>query len=256
MFPLPDDRPSPHLSSLALEQFVAQELARATLDGAKTHLAACEQCRGRLVSIEQDAEQFASSIDLHDAIGALLRDSVPATRAWYRRPSILAGATAALAACAVLVLWIGQRSAGEEPTNRSKSGLGFDVIRRDLQGHVGNVASGDRLYPGEAIRFRVRASEHGFLVIVGIDAIQTVTAYSPSLQIEAGVARVLDGSIILDATLGPERIVAVVCEWPISTDSAVALSRDALSKIGGDPRRIERIAPACHEASILIEKVQ
>ena len=74
-----------------------------------------------------------------------------------------------------------------------------------------------------------------------IDAAQAVTAYGSALALAGGVPRILDGSIILDDTLGPERIVAVVCDWPIAGELGVALARGALATAGGDPRQIGQI---------------
>jgi len=256
MFPRPEDRPSPHLSPLALERVVAGELAGAGRDDARAHLAACERCRARLTELERDGERFVHEIDVQGAVGALLRAVGPAPRPWYRRPS-LAATLGGFAACAVLMLWLRGHGATGEPSDvRRKGSLGFEIVRRDLRGHVGAIASGDRVSPGEAIRFRVTAREPGFLAIVGIDAARTVTPYGASLALDGGVPRILDGSIILDDTLGPERIIAVVCDWPISAETAVALARGGLATANRDPRQVGRIAPACREAAVVIEKVQ
>ena len=256
MFPRPDDRPSPHLSSLALQQIVAREMAGARRDHALAHLAACEHCRSRRTELEGDVERFPREIDVPGAVDALVRAVAPAPRRWYRRPSF-AAATVGVAACAVLIVRLADPgSMGRPPEARPKGGLGFEVIRRDLRGRVETVASEDRLCPGEAIRFRVMSREPGFVAIVGVDAAQSVTPYGSLPALAGGVPRVLDGSIILDDTLGPERIIAVVCDWPITTEIAVVLARGALTAAAGDPRKIGRIAPACREASLLIEKVR
>jgi hypothetical protein len=240
---------------LALEQIIARELATTRRGDAEAHLATCARCRTRLVELERDTRRFASEVDVHAAFDALVR-AAPAARSRYRYPTFAIATIVALAACALLVFRSRPHDSNNElPDARRKGGLGFEVIRRDLRGHVAPVASGDRLSPGEAIRFRVTPRERGFLSIVDVDAAHAVTSYCSSLAVEGGVASVVDGSIILDATLGPERIFAIVCDWPIPAPVAVGLARRALTKAGGDVRQIERIVGACHEASVLIEKV-
>jgi hypothetical protein len=253
MFPRPDDRPSPHLSSLALERIVAGDPRAAA--ASEAHLAACAPCQARRAELARDTAQLLRDLDVPRAVGALLRAVAPAPRPWYRRPSF-AAACVGLAACAALVVFTRDDGSRDEPADgRRKGSLAFEVIRRDLRGHVGEVASGDQLAPGEAIRFRVVSRDPGFLAIFGVDAAQAVTAYGSSLALEGGVPRLLDGSIILDDTLGPERIVAVVCAWPLAGELGVALARGALAMASGDPRQLGRIAPGCREASVVIEKV-
>jgi len=247
MLPRTDDRPSPHLSSLALERSVAGEAVD------EDHLAACAHCQGRRAELARDTAQLLRDLDVPGAVGALLRSVAPAPRPWYRRPGV-AAAFVGLAACAALGVFTRDGGSRDEPADvRRKGSLGFEVIRRDLHGHVGEVASGDQLAPGEAIRFRVVSRDPGFLAIFGVDTAQAVTSYGASLPLAGGVPRLLDGSIILDDTLGAERIVAVVCAWPIAGE--LGLAREALAAAGGDPRQLGRIAPGCREASVLIEKV-
>jgi hypothetical protein len=120
---------------------------------------------------------------------------------------------------------------------------------------VGEVSPGDALHPGDAIRFRVTAAESGFLVILGIDAAPAVTVYAAVTPIDGGEPLVVDGSIILDATIGAERIVAVVCAEPLPAEDLAARATARLLSAGGDPRQVRSIADSCAEASLLIEKV-
>lgn len=95
--------------------------------------------------------------------------------------------------------------------------------------------------------------------MIAIDAAQKVTAYAsdgamPIAQ-AAGARRILDGSIVLDNTLGPERIVLVICDTPRSIEDIARDARQALARAGGNPRAMSAIS-SCREIVHTIEKIQ
>jgi hypothetical protein len=240
------------VSWFALEQHASRRTAVA--GDADPHLAACDLCRARLRELDEHRERFRSEIDVESALDALMQATRARTRsrAWSRPWGVAAATALAIAAC--VVLWLRPRSDDSHDQVTRKGGLYFKVIRLDRAGHVGPVASGDHLHPGEAIRFRLTAREPGFVSIIGVDAARTVTAYSGPLALERGVARVVDGSIILDDTLGPERIIAVECGSVVSTSTLIELAQRELAAHAGDPRQVDLLLSSCSEASILIEK--
>jgi hypothetical protein len=237
-----------HPSRLVLERLAAGELPEPERALHAAHAAACERCRARGAQITDDARDFARDIDIARDVAAI----VAASRA-PRIRMIVASATAALACVAVVVMLA--RRPDDVPTERPKGEVSFEVIRRDLHGRVGDVASGDRLRPDEAIRFRVTVHEPGYLTILGIDAARAITPYATTLAVARETPLLVAGSIILDATLGPERIVAVVCDWPVPPAVLIAGARGELTRAGGDPRTIVRASHGCRESSIVIEKV-
>src|SRR5262249_6301084 len=99
----------------------------------------------------------------------------------------------------------------------------------------------------------------GFLGIVGIDSARKVTAYAPAegtlLAIPKGKNMLLEGSIVLDETLGPERIVAVRCATSMPIARVVEKATQALEAAGGDPVAVTAIDLGCTQTSFLIKKV-
>jgi len=237
-----------HPSRLVLERLAAGELLEGERAAHAAHAASCDRCRARSAQIAGDARDFARDIDIAHDVAAI----VAAARA-PRIRMLVASATAALA-CVALVVVLARRSE-EVPIERAKGQVSFEVIRRDLHGRVGDVESGDRLRPDEAIRFRVTAHEPGYLTILGIDAARAITPYASTLAVSRETPLLVAGSIILDATLGPERIVAIVCDWPVPPAVLIAGARSELTRAGDDPRNIVRASHGCRESSIVIEKV-
>lgn len=247
---------SPHLSRLALERAAAGERALLPPELA-AHLAACLICRDRLAALATDHARWLASIDVTARIDAVLRDGAPRRRRSYGR----VGAAAALAACAALAVFaLRPRAVDLGPGDeRRKGGDRFEVYRRSADGRVAAVADGDSLQPGDAIRFRVTLASPGYVGVLGLDAARAVTAYAPAgpaLQwIARGDTTLLDDSIILDATLGPERLVLVVCDTPRPIAELVTAARAALEVAGGDPRRVGRAASDCRESAVIMTKV-
>ena len=243
-----------HVSTLALERIATGDVATLPADAAP-HVARCAMCSARLASVTAEHARWLGSIDVPARVTAVLRAAAPVRRS---RPTWLAlGAGACAAACAAVVMWRG----GDEAADRSrrKGGDSLAVYRRTPAGEVDLVGDGQALHPGDAVRFRVTLATEGYAGVLGIDAAQAVTAYAPAgptlERIAGGAPTVFDGSIILDDTLGPERIVLVICDRPRPLASLIVASSAALARGDGDPRRALRVTDDCRETAVAIMKV-
>ena len=118
--------------------------------------------------------------------------------------------------------------------------------------------NGETLHPGDAIRFAVSTDRPSLLTIIGIDAGQQVTPYQPAAggaaRVPAGRGQEIAGSIVLDATTGPEKIIALFCDRQVPVDTIVEAGRAALNDAGGDPRKVGRLGVECRQAALVIEK--
>ena len=248
-----------HLTILALERLAAADLAGGEQQAAARHLDGCAACRERLAGLRADALRFAARDDLPSRIDALQR----AAPAAARRRIATWGAAAALATGAAALV-VALRPVGGEPVGlamgpdgRRKGGEAIDIVRRTSEGRIAELAAGDVVHPGDAIRFRVITPTAGFVGVLGIDSAGAITPYAPdgeTLQpIAAGRPLVFEGSIVLDETLGPELIVAAFCLGARPLSELRAEAAAALSRAAGDPRRIER-ATSCREVTFLLEK--
>jgi hypothetical protein len=242
-------RPETCLSDLVLDRLIAGELDGSEIGtAARAHLERCEPCRSRKRTLEEAAARFETEIFIS---GAALKTA----RAAKRAPMRLGGSIGAAAAAVFIVMLVQTKSLEV----RTKGALGLGIVARHLDGKTEQIFSGAEMSPGEAIRFEISSTRQGYLFIAGIDAAKNVTPYYPSTKdaqiLPPAPGTLLEGSVTLDATLGPERIFAVLCDQPIEARRILERGRRALDRAGGDPQKIEHLDSGCAESSFIIHKV-
>jgi hypothetical protein len=200
-------RPEGCPSDYAFDRHIAGELGGEETSALKEHAGGCERCRRRLVELSREKEAFG-------------REAPPLVMPRTRAPlRWLWGGGGILAAAAANVLFV--RLGGD--TTRTKGGgatLGFYVS------HAGGVrlgAAGERLEPGDALRFIATTHEPKYLAIYSVDGARHISVYFPSgtqaALIESGERAPLPESTVLDDTLGDETIYGVFCEKPFEVES-------------------------------------
>jgi len=243
------------LSDLALDRLVAGEAVAA----ASAHAAGCARCTARLDEFRRARDEAQP---LLDAIRARTRAAdvgrvVPLKRrVWLR-------AVVPLVAAAALVLLFLPRLLKPAAGVREKgsSALALDVVVRHADGRVEALAPNGRVRPGEAIRFLVTTPRAGHLVILGLDAAGKVSVYvadgDDAHPVARGQKQPMPGSIVLDATPGAERLVALECESRFDVARAVDAGRRSLERAAQDPRRAGALdLPGCEEAALTMDKSQ
>jgi hypothetical protein len=112
--------------------------------------------------------------------------------------------------------------------------------------------------PGDRLRFRVASARPGWLAVLSIDGAGAVSAYAPSrgplLPLAAGAGQLLEGSTELDATPGPERLIAVRCDSALPAETLVTGLRQALAAAGGAAARVDPERLGCAATSFWIDK--
>lgn len=236
------------LSDLSLDRLVAGEIS------ADPHLATCPRCAARLAAISRDRELFLREQWI-GGLAARAKQNLAATPAG-RRFAPRAVAVALAAGLAALTLSIPRPPPGE----RVKGAHSLDLFVKHLDGRVEPVLAGDELAPGEAIRFRILAPTRAHVAVIGIDAAGAVTPYYPASgdapMLDLGSGALLEGSVVLDATTGPERIIALLCATPPNVDDVIAKGREALGRASGDPRAVATLGTGCREIATTIEKAR
>jgi hypothetical protein len=169
-------------------------------------------------------------------------------------------AAAALAAAALVFALradvIGDAGPVEPDVFRLKGGFDFQVFAHDgARSRV--VDSGAVVHPGERLGFKVGAPTGGHLLVLGVDGRGAPYLCYP--QDGQGASRLLDPSgdahdlqqaVRLDAVLGSEDIVALLCASPVTFEAAAeALRRDRRPEGAADPWR-----PDCRRRVIRLEK--
>jgi hypothetical protein len=111
------------ISWLRLERYALAELDRAAAAAVRMHVEACAACRSALASIEGDVVALPPLPARRAVIAAVKRP-------WYRRWTLGAGLGVAIAAAAVLLLWL--RTPGDDalPGRRARvKGAGLVSLR-------------------------------------------------------------------------------------------------------------------------------
>jgi hypothetical protein len=196
------------LSRLHCDQLLNGELE--DRDDLKRHHPSCPRCTALLAAHRRERVAFA----------------VPRARA-PRRWTI---ALAAVAAGFGLWLVASRDRHDAETRSKGKPALAFYVKHG---GVVREGRPGEAVCPNDAINFTVSTDGPAFLAIISVDGAGKVTAYYPegptAAAIAAGRDQVLPRSVLLDDTLGLERVVGVFCDRPILVaELAAAVARDAL----------------------------
>jgi hypothetical protein len=242
--PYDPKRPADCLSDLSLDRLLAGE------PGPRwEHVNSCARCRSRLEQLKQ-----ASRLPESFILAGIRRTR---RRLWARRAGIATTSLAVAATLLVVLTRVPPLPPSPEGERMKGSELSLGVYVRRGSGVVVAAQSPAAVAPGEQIRFEVTSAKPGFLGIVGLDAAGAVTPYVASgkrlRKLDAG-RQLLDGSILLDDTLGAERLIAVWCKDDRATRDVVDAARVALDRAGHDAERVGQLAVSCEQATFLLEK--
>lgn len=224
-----------HLSAETIDLLMLASLPPPDVDRAKEHLSGCSSCQARWSELEEDKARFeqyvfprtvsrieerAHARSLLERLGERWRVLLPAL-----------GLAAAALVAVVATPW----AAEEEPYLGVKGGgAAMEVVAHSGGGQFA-VKSGARLRPKDRIRFVVEPAGAKYLLIASKDGQGNVTVYHPydgrqSAAVGPG-RQELPGAIELDEVLGPERLLAIFSDAPLSADEV----KQALSKSAGVP---------------------
>jgi hypothetical protein len=239
-------------SELTLLRLHHGELSGAAADGPRHHLAGCGDCARLLRELTAPPPPL-DHIELwrraHPPSG--VRRLVEAL-SWQGPIGLMVGA----AAVAVLVM-----VARPGPATVTKGGpftLSLVVARSD--GQIERIDPGAPLQAGDRLRFEVSTTwPHAQVALVSLDGRGAVTPLVPArgelAPVTGGRRVLLDGAVELDDAVGPERILLVGCPRALPVIAVAEAARAALSRAGGDPRRVGRLGLGCEETSFWINKV-
>ncbi len=253
-----DEHPSEH----ALARHRAGEGAAAERERIEAHLAGCQRCRHTLEQLAEFERVFAEQVPQRAILAAVQEagERGGSGPAWQRRlrPLAWSAAVAAVLVLLALVFWPSLGPQQPAPAERIKgAGLELDYLVAE-RGRVAPAGPNRLLHPGDRIQFRFSGPRGGFLHLVGVDAAGRVSVYyplpgEPHPPFAGGAGRPVPGSVILDATLGAERVFALVCDRPLTRGDLAGRVRAAAA----DPRRWierQRLPLDCRQTSIVLHK--
>lgn len=239
-----------HLSSLVIDALAAGKLDELEAIAARAHLATCTRCSADLAAAEAACAHFTSSV-LPRTLPAIQR---PRRRWWMLAPAILTPALAALA----LVYFIRDPAPADRDDVRIKGSLTFQVFA-NRRGEVIPVRDSTRLAAGDSIRFVVGSGGPPYVMVASIDGAGHPSIYYPYDGARSGSATSepseLPGSIVLDASPGPERVFALVSTEPIEADAVKAALSEIAARGAGAIREVRTLdLPVVAQTSVVFEK--
>ncbi|HZX96223.1 MAG TPA: DUF4384 domain-containing protein [Myxococcales bacterium] len=184
-------------SSLLLERFLFNELTAAEAQRVRAHLSTCAACSSVLEGMRR-------------------AEPLPPLRVVPLRPNRARRAIAVAAAVAAASLLLVLRS---HPGERIK-GPGFALAAYVQHGvEVRRAGPGETVAAGDALRFVVTAPVAGYVAVLSVDPQGRASIYYPqaarAAPIAAGDETALPLATRLDATLGEERVTALLCPSPV-----------------------------------------
>ena len=205
-------RPEGCLSDLVFDRLLAIEGSASADPSAQEHLRGCAACRARLASLTKARDAFAVEPPL----------VVPTPRSRRR----WAWAVPCVAAAAAMLLLVHARlgqDGGETTRSKGASHIGFYVKRGES---VSLGASGQRVGPGDSLRFVYSTPRAGYLAILSLDGNRHATIYFPdgltAAPVDAAVDRPLEMSTVLDGAMGEEHIYGLFCAEAVPLESVRA----------------------------------
>lgn len=244
----PSERPGhEHLRLVDLRRLLYEEAPAEEAAAMQSSLQGCADCRARYDRLAEAQAGFLDSVrpELESA-AILARLEAPAAAPpsklaarWYER---LGGGLVPALMAAVLLLAVApvalDLGAPEPPTTRQKGGgVGLVMFVKDGAG-IHRGADGERLRQGDQVQFRYSAGGHRHLFVLSVDARGVLSPLYPedpteSISVEAEGTHVLEGSVILDDAVGPERIFAIFSDGPVTFGELDRAARDGLARAGG-----------------------
>jgi hypothetical protein len=227
-----------------------QQLAAALLAGAappRCAVPGCVSCAARLEEAKALAQEFHQRV-LPRTLPQLRARGGPWWASWTR-PWLMAPAGVLAAAAVLFLVWPrqppiidtsnhrpGPALTGPQPDVRHKGPLDAHddahiFVRSGEQ--VRRLGDDEVVHPADSIRFVVDPRRARHVLVVSIDGAQQISVYVPfagltSLPLPQGDAPIeLEGSVVLDGTLGEERLWILLSDEPIS----VAAVRPALERL-------------------------
>jgi hypothetical protein len=152
--------------------------------------------------------------------------------------------------------------AGDE-TRTTGSDFELRIVARRPDGRTEALAPGGAAHPGDRLRFEVTVPEAAHVAVISLDAAGAVTPFGPTtgagLAVPATRRTLLEGAVVLDDALGPERIVLVACKTATPLPALLDAARAALARAGRDIVRtgaevVGALGRGCRERSAWVRR--
>lgn len=266
-----------HISPLVMERLCAQELEGAALEAATAHLRACARCQAQRAQLEAlvapSMPAALSRLTLPQAAPATPQVTRPAHASlWSRLGAKRALSLLAMSAGAALLLWWGAAGLSQpqpdqgaqpviEPAGMQDRVKGDQLIRLEVFVHDGQAArqaqADEVVHPGDRLGFKLYTWRRGYVWLIGLDERREVYAgYPQTPRLSAPLLEAtpegmsLQEALRLDDVLGQERIIAFLCQEPLSFEQIKAVALAYAER----PSPSQEIDPRCTHHSVTLHK--
>ena len=213
-----------HPSAWALERHHTGEGESALRKSIENHLKTCLSCREKLEALKEAGANFEGRMNRAGFLTAVRQGVDDRAEEPLSKRRIWPWFALAGTALAAMLLWMviqpplgvlgGKSSDGIRIKGDSNLQIGFFI---EQDGTAELVDPTRVLHPGERIQFALTGPKGGFVHLVGVDEAGLVSVYYPRSdqsqeEFPGGVGRPVPGAVLLDETLGRERIFVLVCD--------------------------------------------
>jgi hypothetical protein len=206
------------ITDFTFDRCYARELSAAQERDLRAHLESCAHCSLRCEQLERQRAAFHRRAPDWQSFAAG-RAPVPARtpRGLWRGPR---WAVLGLAAAAAIALFVVPTEKERTPAVRSKgkASIGFYVKHGE---QVRRGASGERVRPGEVVRFLYSTEQRAYFALLHADAARASVYFPSATQaslVAPGRGVALDFGIRLDPMLGAERVYGLFCAEPVALE--------------------------------------
>lgn len=268
-----------HLTELTIDRLLAGELGTDAVDA---HTRGCPRCAELIETLQaRDAEFMASSLGQPAWLAELTAPNEVVDLDAHRRerPAVVSspstratvlpmvGALFAMAAAIALVMTVSFDDGGEGTTVVPAPADGIRLKGRPLtlevyakgQGEPRQVGSGDPVYPGERVAFKIYPHSAGYTMILGVDDKGHAYQCYPqggrgqSVAVEASTEGIdVKAAMKLDSVLGSERLVALSCPAPFTYAEVVATLKERAQDAGDSP--VGSLKTGCDQHEVRLVK--
>jgi hypothetical protein len=248
-----------HLSSFHLEAVRVGAASAEERSWIASHCAACARCAALAEALDGYRREFAAAPPPLRALGAHVPERSVRRRWSWRLWAV--GALAPLAVTGVLLLaGRSTRAPVDDSEVLAKGSPTLGIVARRGE-RIFPVPPESRVRPGDQIRFVLKRMSYPYGLIASVDGAGRANIYVPyegqeSVRVTPADEVQLEGSIVLDDRLGPERFFALYSRKPLRADAV----RQALQAIGDRGqaaiRKSSELSVAADaQSSVLLEKV-
>lgn len=235
-----------HLSSETIDLLLLSALSASEANEAKSHIDGCSFCKQRWVELNEDSQKFKQFVfartlpQVEARVAATQQTLFERFKLQFVLPALGLATAAALAVTFAAGpgtqteddIYVGIK--GHEPA--------FEVFAQRAAGSSFAVKPGTPLQPKDKIRFVVSPGQAKYVLVASVDGKGAFSVYHPfgaqaSQKLEGRVPRKVElaSTVELDDTTGPEKLVVVLSDAPVSADAvkAAVTASPAAPKIDG-----------------------